>query len=214
MAKKLHRYEGEAIDVTFDSSRCIHAAECVHGLPGVFDPKKRPWVSADEASADEVVAVVECCPTGALKYERKDGGGAESPAAENRIDLVADGPLYAQGDVEVLDNDKNLVVRDTRVALCRCGASKNKPFCDGAHGDAGFEAAVAIPDPKIRDGATDIEHLRIVAAANGPLILEGPVTLSGSETCSGTKTALCRCGASNNKPFCDGAHKAAGFEAD
>lgn len=89
------------------------------------------------------------------------------------------------------------------------GDSKSKPFCDGTHTEAEFEASGAIPDPKIRQTEISATGLRVVEAANGPLLLEGPVTLrdaAGGDSCSGTKTALCRCGASENKPFCDGTH--------
>jgi CDGSH-type Zn-finger protein/uncharacterized Fe-S cluster protein YjdI len=214
MGEKLHRYEGESILVTYDAGRCIHAAECVHGLPGVFNPDHRPWVSPDGAGADEVAATVRRCPTGALQYRRLDGVASEAPPTENTVVIAADGPLYAHGDVEVLDGEKSVLLRDTRVAFCRCGDSRYKPFCDGTHSQAGFAASGAIPDPKIRQAETDETGLKVVVASNGPLILEGPVTLrdaAGGDSCSGTKTALCRCGASENKPFCDGTHARIGF---
>ena len=214
MGEKLHRYQGKSILVTYDAGRCIHAAECVHGLPEVFNPESRPWVSPDGAGADEVAAAVRSCPTGALQYQPLDAGNREEPPAENTVVIAADGPLYVHGDIEVVDGDKNVVLRDTRVAFCRCGESKYKPFCDGAHSEAGFAASGAIPNPKIRQTETERTGLRVVVAGNGPLILEGPVTLrdaEGADSCSGTKTALCRCGASENKPFCDGTHARIGF---
>lgn len=214
MGKEVHRYEGESILVTYDAGRCIHAAECVHNLPGVFDPERRPWVNPDDASADEVAATVRRCPTGSLQFERRDGGAGETPPPENTVAIVADGPLYVHGDVEVTDGDGNVLLRDTRVGFCRCGDSKNKPYCDNTHVEAGFEASGAIPDPKIRQTESSETGLRVMVAGNGPLLLDGPVTLrdaAGGDSCSGTKTALCRCGASRNKPFCDGAHARIGF---
>ncbi len=207
MNDKLHEYRGKSVVVTYDAKRCIHAAECVHGLPGVFDPKARPWVDPDGATADEVAAVVAACPTGALRIERLDGGAAATAPVENTIEVAADGPLYARGDVEVVRGDGTVVVRDTRLALCRCGASEHKPFCDGKHADAGFSDPGAIPDPRLRDGDAEGGALKVVVAENGPLILDGPLTLTGGEDrCTGGKGALCRCGASENKPFCDGSH--------
>ena len=207
MADKLHRYSGEAIEVTYSVKRCIHAAECVKGLPAVFDPGRKPWVDVD-------AEVIERCPTGALAYRRKDGGPAETPAAANTIALAADGPLYARGDIEIKDGDGNLLARETRVALCRCGDSEIKPYCDGSHTKAGFKASAAISDPKILDRDVEISHLRVVAASDGPLVLEGPVTIQAAiDSCHGTRTALCRCGASENKPFCDGTHGKIGFRA-
>ena len=113
-------YRGSELTVEYDARRCIHAAECVHGLPGVFDPKRRPWIDPDGGQAAAVRAVVSRCPTGAL---------------------VADGPLYVRGNVAVEDAEGRSVTRDVRMALCRCGASKNKPFCDNSHVDIGFRSA-------------------------------------------------------------------------
>ena len=76
-ASTLKRYTSEAVDVTFDGARCIHAAECVRGLPAVFDTQKRPWIDPTQAGADAIVEVVLRCPSGALHFERKDGGAAE-----------------------------------------------------------------------------------------------------------------------------------------
>jgi len=133
----MRSYEGEGVTVTYDLGRCIHAKECVHGLPRVFDPHRRPWVDPDAADADAVAAVVRRCPTGALHVRRHDGGPGEAPP-EPAVRLVPDGPLYVQGSIELRDHDDTLRWTDTRVALCRCGASKNKPFCDNSHLDIDF----------------------------------------------------------------------------
>lgn len=214
---KVHKYESSAIRVSFDLGRCIHAGECVRGLPAVFDPQKKPWVQPDQAEADAVAEVVGRCPTGALQFERLDGGAAEATPTENVVAIAANGPLFVKGDVELVDGNGNTVARDTRVALCRCGASENKPYCDGKHSDAGFEAASNIPDPKISGGDSgESGALKVILAENGPLVINGPVTVldsGGDDRCSGSKTALCRCGASANKPFCDGAHSKIGFNA-
>ena len=71
-------YEGKAITVSFDNEVCIHAGECVRGLPAVFDTKRRPWIDPDGASPDQVAAQVERCPSGALQYVLKDPGQNES----------------------------------------------------------------------------------------------------------------------------------------
>lgn len=211
---KQHAYEGKSIRVLFDAQRCIHAGECVRGLPAAFSGDNKPWIQPDAASADEVAAVVAKCPTGALQYERLDEGAAEEVPTENTVTISADGPLFVQGDIEVVDKEGSLLVEGSRLALCRCGASKNMPLCDNSHVDAEFVAVSAIPDPKIRQVENDNHRLRVLVAANGPLILEGPVSVhnaDGTETCSGNKTALCRCGGSANKPFCDGAHSKIAF---
>jgi uncharacterized Fe-S cluster protein YjdI len=140
MSRKLQEYQGPGIVVRFDPKRCIHAAECVRGLPEVFDSERRPWVQPDGAGAEAVAEVIRRCPTGALHFERRDGGEDESPPGRNRLQVSADGPLYGRGELEVQSNSGETLVADTRLALCRCGQSANKPFCDGSHKAAGFSA--------------------------------------------------------------------------
>jgi uncharacterized Fe-S cluster protein YjdI/CDGSH-type Zn-finger protein len=135
----IREYTSEAITVQFDTQRCIHAAECVRGLPQVFDPQKRPWVQPAAASADEIASVVQRCPTGALHYTRSDGGPAEPTPAETTMHVAANGPLFVRGNIEISTADGSLVLRDTRVALCRCGGTGNQPFCDGTHARNGFQ---------------------------------------------------------------------------
>ena len=140
MEQEVHEYDGEDITVSYDVKRCIHARECVRGLPAVFDPDEHPWIDPDEADADDLAEVITLCPTGALHFERKDGGREETTPDENVIEVVADGPLYARGDVEIVDEDGETLLTDTRVAFCRCGASGNKPLCDNSHLGIEFEA--------------------------------------------------------------------------
>jgi len=102
MSDKLHVYENDGIRVTYDARRCVHYAACVRGLPKVFNPRKRPWVAPDEATADEIADVVERCPTGALHHHRLDGGAAEEPDIENSVLVSADGPLYLRGELELM----------------------------------------------------------------------------------------------------------------
>lgn len=139
--KKIRTYEGSGITVAFQAGRCIHAAECVKGLPRVFNPKARPWVRPDEAEEARVREVVARCPTGALFIHGESEPGevsfdmADGPST---IEVSDTGPLFLRGRFRVMDHDGNEVTRDSRIALCRCGASKNKPFCDGTHTEIGF----------------------------------------------------------------------------
>jgi CDGSH-type Zn-finger protein/uncharacterized Fe-S cluster protein YjdI len=210
-------YEGDGIVVSFEAERCIHAAECVGGLPAVFNPDSRPWISPDGASPEDVARVVSRCPTGALSFERRDGGPAEAPPPSNSLRVGADGPVFATGRLVILDAERRELCRETRVALCRCGASGNKPYCDGAHKAAGFRdpgtVETAHVKPAEREGGPD---LTIRLRADGPLVLEGPFALSGSDGSAvrGAAAALCRCGASRNKPFCDGSHRHIDFSPD
>jgi uncharacterized Fe-S cluster protein YjdI len=131
-------YEADGIVVKFDGRRCIHAAECVHRLPEVFDANRRPWILPQAASPDDLAQVVEQCPSGALTYERTDGGASEVVPEAPVMRIAKDGPLYVQGRCTLSDHGGNPVETGPRAALCRCGASKNKPFCDNSHVEAGF----------------------------------------------------------------------------
>jgi CDGSH-type Zn-finger protein len=113
----------------------------VRGLPAVFNTARRPWILPSGASADAIAAVIERCPTGALHYTRRDGGAPESPADQTTMVPVPGGPLYVRGLIQLQSADGSLIVEDTRVALCRCGQSQNKPFCDNSHLGSDFDNA-------------------------------------------------------------------------
>lgn len=203
-------YRGPGVAVTFDARRCLHAGECVRGLPQVFNPETRPWIQADKASADQIAEVVARCPTGALKVQRDDS--RQTPAPEtNDATIVADGPVMISGQIEVCVGDGRVLATETRFALCRCGASKNKPFCDGSHSGIGFR------DDGACSGEIGLESqgpLKLTVFENGPVQCDGPFAIKdafGEVAYRGTQCWLCRCGASKNKPFCDGSHKEAGF---
>jgi CDGSH-type Zn-finger protein/uncharacterized Fe-S cluster protein YjdI len=201
------------IDVTYEMKRCIHAADCVRGLPKVFDTAQRPWIQPTNATADAVADVVMRCPTGALQFERHDDGTPEPVPAENRIVVTENGPLHLRGDIElVLDGE---TLRETRLSLCRCGRSANKPFCDNSHKTAGFSDAGAIQTADSTK-STLSGKLTVTPKADGPLLLRGDFELRSSEgetTHYGEKAALCRCGESTNRPFCDGTHKRIDFKS-
>jgi len=212
MASK--EYKGQQATVRYDLPRCFHAAECVHGAPEVFDPKGKPWVSPDKASVDQLVAVVDRCPTGALSVVDAEGSALLPIPAQNTIRIEADGPLIARGELSVKRMDGETVVSDTRLALCRCGASKNKPFCDNSHSEAGFTDPGGVGRTAGAEGEAE-GPLEVQTAPNGPLLTGGPVTLTGTDgEVRLTKAALCRCGLSQNKPYCDGSHSAGGFRAE
>ena len=218
MKEKILTYNGDDITVTYDIKRCIHAANCVDGLPEVFDPERKPWIDANEAPGNKIADVIETCPTGALQYKMKASERTETPPSHNRISLQEDGPVYMYGDIEVQDHEGNVVLNDTRFAFCRCGASGNKPACDNSHKKIEFQADTAADSAKLPDPAGKGENgqkLIVKLMKDGPAILEGTYTVE-SETIdpatSDKGIALCRCGASGTKPFCDGSHKAAGFK--
>ncbi len=211
----MKKYISEEIDVYYDVKRCIHAAECVRGLPAVFDTAKRPWIQPANASAEAVAEVVSLCPSGALHYLRKTGEETNEPIpAKNVILVTANGPLYVQGDLQIEMADEPMP--ETRAALCRCGQSANKPFCDNAHKTADFTDPGTIKQTSTTQQAATGE-LVINPSTNGPLLLRGNfelVSADGQTVFRGEKAALCRCGGSSNKPFCDGTHKTIHFTTE
>lgn len=127
------RYDGRDVVVTFDGARCLHAAECVRGLPDVFDTGRRPWVLPDAAPAERVAEVVRRCPTGALRYEPGPGLEPEREPDPPVVTARPHEPLWIRGHV-LLDDGSGDPTPDLRAALCRCGATANAPYCD-AGGD-------------------------------------------------------------------------------
>lgn len=147
-------YEAENIVVHWDSALCIHSANCLNELPAVFDVRRRPWVRVHDASADQIAAAVDTCPSRALTYSRLDGvpaGPNGTPATDATpptpddgtpvvISLKPDGPLLVDGPVRIEMARCEVIEVTERAALCRCGGSGNKPFCDGTHKQIGFQA--------------------------------------------------------------------------
>ena len=208
-------YPGEKMVVQFSLKRCIHAEECVHGLPGVFARGARPWVAPDGAAPERVIEVIERCPTGALAYRRLDGGPPEETPDTNSVQVTRDGPLYLRGRIEL--HLPGGPVQATRVALCRCGASKNKPYCDNMHLDSGFEHDGAIGSATPAEATGDTGPLQLEPLPDGPVLFRGPVRIrdaAGQKESLFTEGAFCRCGGSKNKPFCDGTHSSMGFSTD
>lgn len=216
MKDELRTYTTDTLKVSWSKTRCIHFAACVRGLPEVFDTDKNPWIQPDQAAEAVVIETVHRCPTGAL-HVYKDGNLLEEAPQQNTISVAPDGPLYIHGNITVANAAGETVVKDKRMALCRCGASAHKPYCDGSHTGAGFKDSGALTKNMLKQTATEGSDLTIVAAKDGPLRLDGSLTLKSVgnlTTYTGNGGALCRCGASAHKPFCDGSHKRVGFETD
>lgn len=219
MEKKVRTYESDDIVVRYDVRRCIHAERCVHGLPRVFDPERRPWIDPAQGEADAVAEVVMRCPTGALQFERKDGGAEEAAPPENVVTIEPGGPLYVHGDIELTTPEGTVLLKDTRVALCRCGASSNKPLCDNSHEKIGFDDPGTFDAqtnaPRNPEEASSGERLRVLVRPHASFGFEGPFSLRDRDkTVPFAKASFCRCGHSGNKPFCDGTHKKIGFTAE
>lgn len=214
---RVHAFRTPEILVTWSRARCTHVAACVMNLPAVFEPGRRPWVDASRASADAVARTIARCPTGALHFVRLDGGAAEPVPDANTVRVTRDGPVHLRGRIEVRDEAGSVLLRDTRVALCRCGRSATKPLCDNAHQAIGFREAGELPaEPAVKDPGAPDATLRVTPLPNASVELTGPFELQGAgrgAAVHGTSVRLCRCGHSATKPFCDGSHERAGFRS-
>jgi CDGSH-type Zn-finger protein/uncharacterized Fe-S cluster protein YjdI len=204
--------EGQDMTLIYEGKKCIHSRFCVTGAPQVFMANvEGPWIRPDAIPVDALVEIAHACPSGAIRYRRKDGKPDESAPPVNLIAIREAGPYAVRGALSIAGNTSSF-----RATLCRCGASKNKPYCDGSHHAVNFSASGEPPT-----GAADMLEVR-----NGPLSVEpqldGPLQVRGNlEITSGTgrvvarvqQAKLCRCGGSANKPFCDGTHARIGFKS-
>lgn len=135
---KIKEYSNGEVTIVWKPDLCIHSANCVNGLPGVFDTQKRPWIDANGASTEQIINQVKKCPSGALTtYKNKQK--MEEKKSNVTITLAANGPILVNGPVELKNAKGEPIEAGQATALCRCGGSVNKPFCDGTHQKIGFE---------------------------------------------------------------------------
>jgi CDGSH-type Zn-finger protein/uncharacterized Fe-S cluster protein YjdI len=204
--------EGKSLTLLFDSRKCIHSRFCVTWAPNVFLANVQgPWIQPDAMEVERLVEIAHVCPSGAIRYRRKDGKPDEAAPLVNLISLRENGPYAVRADMQ-LSGQRGAF----RATLCRCGASKNKPFCDGSHNEAAFSASGEPPSGKTdmlaaRDGVLSIDP-----ETDGPLRVRGNLEITsgtGRVVARVTQARLCRCGGSGNKPFCDGTHAKIGFRS-
>jgi CDGSH-type Zn-finger protein/uncharacterized Fe-S cluster protein YjdI len=212
VANGVETVRGGKIELKFEGKLCIHSRFCVTGAPLVFLANvKGPWIHPDAMPVDALVEVAHACPSGAIRYLRLDGAPDETAPPVNLVGVREAGPYAFRAQLQI-----NGAPAGFRATLCRCGASKNKPFCDSSHHEVGFTATGEPPSGKtdmlpVRDGV-----LAVDPQTDGPLKVSGNLEImsgTGRVVARTTTTWLCRCGASNNKPFCDGTHKKIGFKA-
>jgi CDGSH-type Zn-finger protein/uncharacterized Fe-S cluster protein YjdI len=203
---------GQKMALSFETKRCIHARFCVTGAPNVFLANvKGPWIHPDAMEVERVVEVAHACPSGAITYHRLDGVHDETAPPVNLAGVREAGPYAFRGQLQIDGEPAGF-----RATLCRCGASKNKPFCDSSHHDVGFSATGEPPSGKtdmlpVRDGV-----LAIDPEINGPLAVRGNLEITsgtGRVVARVVTARLCRCGGSSTKPFCDGTHAKIGFKS-
>lgn len=134
-----HYTNGE-ITVVWKPNQCIHSKICWTNLLKVFDPRKRPWINMEGAGTDRIAEQVSKCPSGALSsFYNNEHTVAPGVDVDTTIEVTPNGPLLVYGNVTIKDTQGNETVKYKTTALCRCGASSNKPYCDGTHVKVGFK---------------------------------------------------------------------------
>ena len=208
----VERVRGARLELDFEGRRCIHSRFCVTWTPSVFLANvKGPWIHPDAMPVERVVEVAHACPSGAIRYRRTDGGAQEAAPPVNLATVREAGPYAFRAELQIDGAPAGF-----RATLCRCGASKNKPYCDGSHHEIGFTASGEPATGKTEMLAARGGVLAIEPQLNGPLCVRGNLEIlsgTGRAVARTTSTYLCRCGGSANKPFCDGTHKKIGFKS-
>ena len=203
---EVFHYTGKQLDIEWDGRLCIHMGECGCVKGELFVAGRKPWCRPDLVSPEDAFDVVKRCPSGALTFIDKSAGITETPVQNNTVQVVYNGPLFLQGDLDIECAAGDMPGVRFRAALCRCGQSKNKPYCDNSHVEVGFSDSGAVGESG--DGFEQAGGKLIVRLVeDGPLRLSGSfaiVASSGRLAWRGTEAVLCRCGSSGNKPFCDG----------
>ncbi|MFO0615443.1 MAG: CDGSH iron-sulfur domain-containing protein [Polyangiaceae bacterium] len=213
MADGVEEVRGKKLLIQFEGKKCIHSRACVLTRPDVFVPNvEGEWIHPDAASVEAVTALAHACPSGAIRYERLDGGEPEAAPIVNVVRVRENGPLAVHAELEIDGAPAGF-----RATLCRCGASKRKPYCDASHVAAGFRETGEPPTEESTPLAQRNGPLRVTPTKDGPLKVEGNVEIvsgTGRTMNRATKAFLCRCGQSAKKPYCDGTHKKVGFTSD
>ena len=140
-ADRCESYPASNITIHDNRSICAHSGICTDTLASVFKYKSEPWIDPEGATAQAIIATVRRCPSGALSYsslERGDGLEGQAQTREPSITVMLNGPYAVVGGVQLLEQSRAQGASTEHYTLCRCGASKNKPFCDGTHASIGF----------------------------------------------------------------------------
>ncbi|WP_299534536.1 (4Fe-4S)-binding protein [Ulvibacterium sp.] len=135
------KYSNGELTVVWKPKLCIHSAICVNTLPNVYNPNEKPWIKAENGSTVELKAQISKCPSGALSYEMDNADEKEGNETESgiQVQVSPNGPLLIQGDLSVMLADGSVEGKKRTTAFCRCGASANKPYCDGTHSKIDFK---------------------------------------------------------------------------
>ncbi len=131
-------YVGKKITIHDNRGICAHAGYCTDNLAAVFRLKKEPWIDPDGAGVDEIIETIKKCPSGALSYTVENVEHRDQDR-QPMVTVTKDGPYSITGGIELLEQTLGEGASTEHYTLCRCGASKNKPLCDGSHWSIGFK---------------------------------------------------------------------------
>jgi uncharacterized Fe-S cluster protein YjdI len=131
-------YTNGDITIIWKPKTCIHAAECVKLLPEVYKPDEKPWIQMENASQEDLIKQINECPSGALSYKLSNAELSEDNALGSKVEVMKNGPLLVYGSLAVTRLNGKTELKEKRTAFCRCGASNNKPYCDGEHRKVDF----------------------------------------------------------------------------
>ena len=141
MKEIIKRYIKDKLTVVWQPAKCSHSKKCFVGLPEVFNPENRPWVQLDHKTDEEIIAQVKQCPSGALSIEGVDEEDKQkTPNDLTKVNVTKGGPLLVKGALTIELANGETVEKTGVTALCRCGASANKPYCDGSHQNIEFDS--------------------------------------------------------------------------
>lgn len=136
------KYTNGEVTIVWKPAACIHSKLCWNeatGLPSVFRPSEKPWIVPEGGTTEQIIEQVKKCPSGALSfYMNNEEQKPESTSVETIIEALPNGPLLVYGNISVKDKEGNETKKNKVTAFCRCGASANKPYCDGSHTKTGF----------------------------------------------------------------------------
>jgi uncharacterized Fe-S cluster protein YjdI len=136
---KTREYSNGVVTIVWKPELCIHSGICAKGLPDVFRPKVRPWIRVEKGSTDELINQVKRCPSGALSYVLNEAKEEKVEVVQTKVEVLENGPLLVYGTLKIVGKDGTEDVKNKTTAFCRCGASDNKPYCDGTHVKKNFK---------------------------------------------------------------------------
>ena len=137
------KYTNGEVTIVWKPNVCIHSTLCWKGATGlmeVFNPMEKPWIKSEGASTERIIEQIQKCPSGALSfYMNNEAEDNQEIFAESIIEVTPNGPLLVYGNITVKDTAGNETHKNKVTAFCRCGASSNKPYCDGTHRKIDFK---------------------------------------------------------------------------